>query len=312
MYADFAGPYCARMSSQSTRRERRSPYVSMPDQSGRTYVVTGASAGIGFCTAQALAEAGAHVILAVRDVSRGEAAAAQMRGDTVVRPLDVSSLASVRAFADQTGHVDVLINNAGVLGLPEQRSADGFELQMATNHLGHYALTLLLLDRLRDRVVVLGSQAHKSAALDVGNLDLAGGAYSGYRAYANSKLACLLFLSELDRRLQERGSVVRAVGAHPGYTATKIMRNTHSGPFNALAAVGNSFVGMSPEGGANCVLYAATRDVPGNSYVGPAGPFELRGRPTLVGRSDDARDAGLARALWQVSATRTGIGWPAT
>lgn len=296
--------------STATAPQSSAAYIDLPDQSGRTVVVTGASAGIGFCTAQAMAAAGARVVLAVRDVERGRAAAAQMAGRTEVRHLDVSSLASVHEFADATDEVDVLVNNAGVLGLPEQRSVDGFELQMATNHLGHFALTLRLLEKVRDRVVVVGSQAHKSARLDVGNLDLTGGAYNGYRAYANSKLACLLFLAELDRRLQEQGSAVRAVGAHPGYTATKIMRSTHSGPFNALATVGNSFVGMSPEGGANCVLYAATRDLPGNAYVGPDGPFEMRGRPTLVGRSPKARDAGLARALWCVSASRTGVDWP--
>ena len=282
----------------------------VPPQHGRRFVVTGASAGIGRCTATALALAGADVVLAVRDVRRGEEAAAAMSGQVSVEQLDVSCLASVREFADRIGPVDVLVNNAGVMGLPEQRSADGFEMQMATNHLGHFALTNLMLPQLGERVVVVSSQAHRSAKLDLANLNLRGGAYSGYTAYANSKLANLLFLLELHRRLEESGSGVRAVGAHPGYTATKIMRRTSSRAFNALAAVGNSFVGMRPRDGARCVLHAATHEVPGNTYVGPGWPGEMRGAPAPVGRSRTASDEALAKDLWALSEEMTGVRWP--
>jgi NAD(P)-dependent dehydrogenase (short-subunit alcohol dehydrogenase family) len=273
-------------------------------------VVTGASSGIGLCTARALALAGADVVMAVRDLDRGHAAAASVEGRVAVEGLDISSLASVRDFADRIGPVDVLVNNAGVLGLPESRSVDGFELQFATNHLGHFALTNLMLPQLAERVVVVGSMAHRSARLDLANLNLEGGAYSGYGAYANSKLANLLFLLELDRRLREVDSPVRAVGAHPGYTATKLMRRTSSRAFNSLAAVGNRLAGMQPEDGARCILHAAVHEMPGNTYIGPGWPGEMRGAPAPVGRSRVARDAELARALWEASERLTGTRWP--
>ncbi|MGN0065233.1 MAG: SDR family NAD(P)-dependent oxidoreductase [Nocardioides sp.] len=278
-------------------------------QDGRRFVITGGNAGIGFCTARSLAQAGAEVVLAVRDVRRGDAAADSIGGKVSVEELDVSSLASVHDFADRIGPIDVLVNNAGVLGLPESRSVDGFELQLATNHLGHFALTNLMLPQISDRVVVVGSQAHRSARLDLDNLMLERGEYSGYRAYANSKLAVMLFLLEADRRLREVGSPLRAVGAHPGYTATKIMRNTSSGAFNLLAAAGNALVGMRPEAGAQCVVVAATADLPGNTYVGPSWPGEMRGRPKPVGRSLDAQDPTLAREMWRLSEELTGVGW---
>ncbi len=279
-------------------------------QAGRRFVITGGNAGIGFCTAAALADAGAQVVLAVRDMGRGVAAAEQIAGEVSVEELDVSSLSSVHAFAERIGDVDVLINNAGVLGLEESRSADGFELQLATNFLGHFALTNLLLPAISDRVVVVGSQAHRQAELDLDNLQLEGGAYAPYRAYANSKLAGMLMMLELDRRLREVQSAVRVVGGHPGYTATKLMRTTSNPVFNVLASVGNTFVGMKPEEGARCVLAAATWDVPGNTYIGPGWPGELRGAPKPVGRSREASDLQLAADLWIRAADLTGVDWP--
>jgi NAD(P)-dependent dehydrogenase (short-subunit alcohol dehydrogenase family) len=176
------------------------PWREVPRQDGRRFVVTGASGGIGLETAKALAERGAHVVLAVRSLDRGRAAAAQMQGDVEVGRLDVADLTSVRAFAEQLGPVDVLVNNAGALALPLSTSPDGVELHLATNHLGHFALTNLLLPRLTDRVVVVGSPSHRHGRLDLDDLDWTRRRYRPYAAYADSKLANLLFMAELQRR----------------------------------------------------------------------------------------------------------------
>ncbi len=200
------------------RRSAVAPWREVPRQDGRRFVVTGASAGIGLETARSLAERGAHVVLAVRNQAKGEAAAQTIAGDVEVRILDVADLSSVRAFASDLGEVDVLVNNAGALGLPFSRSPDGVELHFATNHLGHFALTNLLLPQLSDRVVVVGSRSHHSGALDLDDLDWTQRGYRAYAAYAQSKLANLLFLAELQRRLTAVGSTVRATGAHPGST----------------------------------------------------------------------------------------------
>ena len=200
---------------------RVQPWREVPRQEGRRFVVTGASSGIGLETAKALAAAGAQVVLGVRDLDRGRAAADQMSGDVEVALLDVSDLSSVRTFADDLGPVDVLVNNAGVLGLPFGVSPDGVELHLATNHLGHFALTNLLLPRLRDRVVVVGSASHRSGVLDLDDLGWERRRYVPFAAYAASKLANLLFLAELQRRLTASGSTLRVTGAHPGTTSTQ-------------------------------------------------------------------------------------------
>jgi NAD(P)-dependent dehydrogenase (short-subunit alcohol dehydrogenase family) len=257
-----------------------------------------------------LARGGAEVVLAVRDEARGHAAAASMGGSTEVRRLDVSDLASVREFVAGVGDVDVLVNNAGVMAVPHTRTADGFELQMATNHLGHFALTLGLLPRIADRVVVVSSRSHRHAQLDPEDLNNEGTAYDAYGAYASSKLANLLFLAELQRRLTASGSTVRAMGAHPGYSSTKITRSTGDVAFNALATLGNGLVGMPASQGALSILAAAVLDVPGNTYFGPDGPGELRGMPVPVGRSAAAGDPDLAKAVWSQSARLTGVDWP--
>src|SRR3954465_11267356 len=192
----------------------------LPDLSGRTLVVTGANSGIGLAAARALARAGAHVVLAVRDLSRGRDAAASIEGSTDVRRLDLADLASVHAFADGwDGDLDVLINNAGVMAVPERRTKDGFELQIGTNHLGHFALTNLLLPRVRDRVVSVASGAHRMGAIRLDDLNWERGGYNRWRAYGQSKLANLLFTSELQRRLEEAGSDVRAVPPPPRWGA---------------------------------------------------------------------------------------------
>jgi NAD(P)-dependent dehydrogenase (short-subunit alcohol dehydrogenase family) len=279
----------------------------VPRQDGRRYIVTGASGGIGLETAKVLAERGAHVTLAVRNPERGEQAAAQMSGSVEVRRLDVSDLASVRTFADGTGEIDVLVNNAGVLGLPFGRSADGFELQLATNHLGHFALTNLLLPRITDRVVVVSSRSHLTGEIDVDDLQWEHRRYQPYAAYAASKLANMLFLAELQRRLTAAGSTLRATAAHPGSTVTQITAHTGSPLKTLIGRYGHPLVGMQAWQGALPTLYAATMDVPGNTYVGPHGLGEMRGWPTAVRRSQRALDPDLAKALWARSEELTGV-----
>ncbi|MCH0566133.1 MULTISPECIES: oxidoreductase [unclassified Streptomyces] len=287
--------------------------ASLPDLSGRTAVVTGANSGIGLVAARELARAGAHVVLAVRDEGRGRAAAAQAGGSTEVRRLDLADLASVRDFAaGWDGPLDVLINNAGVMMVPQQRTRDGFELQFGTNHLGHFALTNLLLPHVTDRVVTVASGAHRwrGAAVHFDDLDMAAD-YDPQRAYAQSKLANLLFTLELQRRLTESGSPVRAVAAHPGYAATNLQSHAGNPVLRVLMQAGNRLIAQSDRAGALPTLYAAVEDVPGASYVGPDGFGELRGAPTLVGRSRAASDPAVARRLWAVSEKLTGVGFPA-
>lgn len=285
----------------------------IPDLAGRTAVVTGANSGIGLTAADALARAGAHVVLAVRDLERGRAAAATVNGSTEVRRLDLADLTSVREFADgwQGRPLDLLINNAGVMMLPEQRTADGFEMQFGTNHLGHFALTNLLLPYVTDRVVTVSSGAHRwgNARIRFEDLDFTSG-YDPQRAYAQSKLANLLFTLELQRRLAAAGSPVRALAAHPGYAATNLQGRAANPVLRGLMKFGNRFLAQDDRAGTLPTLYAATQDLPGASYVGPDGLGEMRGRPTLVGRSAAASDAGVARRLWTVSEELTGVDWP--
>ncbi len=291
-------------------RDRPGPWTAVPRQEGRRFVVTGASSGIGLETARRLAASGAEVVLAVRNIAKGEAAAAGMGPRVSVQRLDVADLSSVREFAGRVGDVDVLINNAGVLGIPFALTVDGFETQLATNHLGHFALTNLLLPRLTDRVVVVASASHRSGNLDVTDLNWQRRGYRPYAAYATSKLANLLFVAELQRRLTAAGSTLRVTAAHPGYTSTAIQSGTGNAAFTKLAGVGNRLLGMPAWQGALPTLYAATMDLPGNSYVGPHRARELNGWPTLVGRSRAASDPDLARELWTVSESLTGVAFP--
>ncbi|WP_369365995.1 oxidoreductase [Streptomyces sp. CG4] len=283
----------------------------LPDFSGRTAVITGANSGLGLVTAEALARAGAHVVFAVRDLARGGAAAARVGGSTEVRRLDLADLDSVREFADAWDRpLDLLINNAGVMMLPEQRTKQGFEMQFGTNHLGHFALTNLLLPQVTDRVVTLASGLHRAGdgVIHFEDVNLRG-RYTPTRAYAQSKLANLLFTLELQRRLTEAGSPVRALAAHPGYAATNLQSH-HANPLaRAFMAVANKVFAQSDKAGALPTLYAASQDLPGASYVGPAGLGEMRGAPTLVGRSAAAGDPEAARRLWTLSEELTGVTW---
>ena len=284
----------------------------LPDFTGRTVVITGATSGIGLAAARELARVGARVVLAVRNTARGEELAAEMGGDVEVRHLDLTELASIRAFAEAwEGPIDVLINNAGVMATPEKRTADGFELQIGTNHLGHFALTGLLLEHVTDRVVNIASGAHRMGKVDLDDLNWETRKYDRWKAYGQSKLANLLFTAELERRLTASGSPVKALAAHPGWSATHLQSRTESSIQNSLMALGNKLIAQSDERGAWPTLYAVAEDLPGNTYVGPDGAGEVRGHPTVVGRSKAAEDAETARGLWELSEQLTGVTYPA-
>jgi NAD(P)-dependent dehydrogenase (short-subunit alcohol dehydrogenase family) len=283
----------------------------LPSLDGRTAIVTGANSGIGLAAARELARAGARVVLAVRDTDKGDRAAASIDGATEVRRLDLADLASVREFASaHDGDIALLINNAGVMAVPKSRTADGFEMQIGTNHLGHFALTNLLLPQVRDRVVTVSSTAHGMGKIDLDDLNWERRRYERWRAYGQSKLANLLFTLELQRRLAEAGSEVVAVAAHPGYASTNLQSRTGSRIQNAVMAVSNKLLAQSDEQGAWPTLYAATADVAGGAYVGPDGFKESRGHPKLVGRSKAANDAETARGLWDLSEELTGVTFP--
>ncbi|APU15397.1 MULTISPECIES: oxidoreductase [Actinoalloteichus] len=284
----------------------------IPSQAGRTVVVTGGNSGIGRVAARALAARGAHVVLAVRDLAKGRTAAAAMTGHVEARRLDLADLASVRAFAEGLGGpVDILINNAGVMIPPHSRTADGFELQFGTNHLGHFALTNLLLPQIRQRVVTVSSNGHKVGSIDFDDLNWERRPYRAMRAYAQSKLANLLFTSELQRRLAEVGSPVISTAAHPGMAATSLLKSDGRPRVRHLAEkVIAGLLAQSEDDGALPTLYAAVADVPGDGYAGPSGFLEGRGAPKLVGRSARARDTEAGRRLWEASEELTGVAFP--
>jgi len=280
---------------------------------GRTVVITGANSGIGRAAARALAAKGAHVVLAVRDPAKGRVAAATMTGDVGVRRLDLADLASVRSFAEDLNEpIDVLINNAGLMIPPLGRTADGFELQFGTNHLGHFALTNLLLPRIRERVVTVSSNGHRTGMIDFDDLNWDRKPYKAFPAYAQSKLANLLFTLELQRRLTEAGSPVLATAAHPGMAATNLLGHLENerSPLNRLRTAVTSRLSQGDDDGALPTLYAAVADIPGGSYAGPGGFLQGRGAPKLVSRSRAARDGALARRLWTASEELTDVTFP--
>lgn len=284
--------------------------ADMPAMDGRTVMVTGANGGVGAATAAAFTRAGAHVVLAIRDTQRGQAAARAMGGSTEVRELDLADLSSIRAFAQSWSNpLDILINNAGVAGLAGSATKDGFDLQFGTNHLGHFTLTNLLLPHLTDRVITVASGAHKSGTIHFDDLALRTRRYGFAASYGQSKLANLLFTLELERRLQQAGSTVRSLAAHPGYAATSLGTKGQPKSLVAAANLAGRVFAQTSEQGALPSLFAATQDLPGASYIGPDGRGELRGSPTLVGRSAAASDPTLARRLWEVSEELTGTGF---
>ena len=291
---------------------------ALPDQRGRTAVITGANSGIGLEAARELARAGAHVVMACRDTTKGDAAAHAIRkelpsAELEVAALDLASLDSVRAFAGRYPHerLDLLINNAGVMAPPYTKTIDGFELQFATNHLGHFALTGLLLDKLlatpHARVVTVSSTAHKMGRIDFEDLQ-SERSYRRWGAYGQSKLANLLFCFELDRRLEATDADLLSVAAHPGYSATNLQFAATPSRIERLASVVlNRVYAQSAERGAAPTLYAATADIPGGSFVGPDGFQEMRGEPRIVKSTRAARDPETALRLWALSEQLTGV-----
>ena len=287
----------------------------IPDQSGRIAIVTGANSGIGLEAARELARNGAHVVLACRSEAKANEAIGDIRAElpdanVEFMELDLADLDQVRQFAaavhERFDHLDLLINNAGVMVPPESRTEQGFELQLGVNHLGHFALTGLLLDLLIStggaRIVNVSSTAHKLGRMDFDDLDFETRGYSASAAYGQSKLANLLFTYELGRKLQASGSGLVVAAAHPGWTQTNLQQ--HSNVFQML----NPFFGMRPPGGALPTLRAATDpDVKTGDYYGPDGWFEMRGAPKKVPSTNASHSRPDAERLWKVSEARTGV-----
>jgi NAD(P)-dependent dehydrogenase (short-subunit alcohol dehydrogenase family) len=285
--------------------------TNLPSFAGRTVVVTGGNSGIGLVAARELARAGARTVITARDPQRGARAAATITGDVEVRNLDLADLSSVRAFADAwEGDIDVLVNNAGVMIPPRATTTDGFELQFGTNHLGHFALTNLLLEHVTDRVVTVSSGAHRGAHVDLDDPNWERREFRNWAAYGQSKLANLLMTLELDRRLRAAGSPVRALAAHPGYAATNLQSATTNPVQRIGMRIANRVIAQDDAAGALPTLFAASQDLPGASYVGPDGLGEMRGGPVLVGRTAAASDAEVARRLWTLSEELTGVRAP--
>jgi len=254
--------------------------------------------------------AGAKVVLAVRDVAKGKRAAATIGGDTEVRELELDNLASVRAFAAAwTGNLDILINNAGIMLVPEGRTVDGFERHIGTNHLGHFALTNLVLPHITGRVVTVSSHLHAAGRLDLEDLNWQSRPYRPGQAYSDSKLANMLFTFELQRRLTAAGAGVRAVAVHPGMTHTNLFGHVSGVQATLINALGR-LVFQDPEHGARPTLFAATQDIPGGSFVEPGGFAHMRGSPEIATPSRGAQDAAAARRLWDLSSRLTGIDSP--
>jgi NAD(P)-dependent dehydrogenase (short-subunit alcohol dehydrogenase family) len=306
-------------------------HEDIPAQAGRTWVVTGANSGIGLVTARELARAGATVILGCRDPERGQRALedvseAASGPDPRLARLDLADLRSVRDFAsvvsESVESLDGLVNNAGVMAPPREETADGFELQFGTNHLGHFALTGLVLDRLmagedEARVVTVSSMAHRTGSMDWDDLQ-GEESYSRWGSYGQSKLANLLFANELGRRSAAGGWGITSVAAHPGYAATHLQSSGPGigGGFVSLvnvtvARLGNLVIAQSDEMGALPSLYAATvPEVTSGAYLGPSGIGQARGHPKLVGSTRAARSEEDAKKLWEISEELTGVSYP--
>ena len=303
-------------------RQTRWNAAAMPDQSGCTAVVTGASSGLGEVTARELARKGARVVLAVRSLPKGESSAAGIRAavpgaQVEVRELDLSSLASVRACAAaieaDLPAVDLLVNNAGIMMTPARRTVDGFELQLGTNHLGHFALTGLLLPSLGraagPRVVTVSSIEHKPGVIHFDDLQLEQD-YGPRKAYQQSKMANAVFALEFDRRLRAAGSPIVSVLAHPGYSDTKLQSTGPTGLAKLAMRVGNAVFAQSAEQGALPQLYAACAPgVEGGQFFGPSGFQEMRGDVTEVQAVAAAHDREIGRRLWAVSEELTGVSY---
>ena len=282
--------------------------ADLPSFAGRTVIVTGANSGLGLVTARELARVGAHVVLAVRNTTKGDDAAAGIVGSVEVRKLDLQDLGSVQEFADGVTEVDILVNNAGIMAVPYALTKDGFESQFGTNHLGHFALTNLLLPTVSDRVVTVSSGLHRMGRINLGDLNYKHRRYSSWLAYGQSKLANLLFTSELQRRLDNVGSSTRALAAHPGFSATNLQGHSVGRISEKLMVVGTRMIATDADFGARQTLFAVAQDLPGNTFIGPR--FGLWGRTQPVGRNVLARQSGTAAALWDLSEELTGTKFP--
>ncbi|HME50552.1 oxidoreductase [Mycobacterium sp.] len=282
--------------------------AELPSFAGRRVVVTGANSGLGLVTARELARVGARVVLAVRTVAKGEEAAAGMSGDVEVRRLDLQDLASVHEFADGVGAVDVLVNNAGIMAVPYAVTKDGFESQIGTNHLGHFTLTNLLLPKISDRVVTVSSMFHWIGHISLKDLNWKSRPYRPWLAYGQSKLANLLFTSELQRRLDEIGSSVLSLAAHPGYSNTNLQGHSGRRLSDAFTSIGDKLMATDADFGARQTLFAVSQNLPGDTFIGPR--FGLSGATQPVGRSPRARNAGTAAALWELSEQLTATKFP--
>ncbi|MQM26780.1 oxidoreductase [Glycomyces albidus] len=292
--------------------------ADIPDQSGRVFLVTGAGSGLGLETARAVARRGARVVMAVRNTAAGEAAAAQIAdevpgADLEVRKLDLVDLDSVRAFAESfDSGLDVLVNNAGIMTPPRSLSPQGHESQFATNHLGHFALTGLLLDRFQGpdpRVVTVSSLAHRHGRIHFDDLTGERG-YAPIKYYGQSKFANMLFGLELERRFRAAGSPAKSLVAHPGFSATGLLRASNT-LIRTVGTMVMPLVTQSAADGALPQLYAATApEAEGGQYIGPDGKRERKGAPVVVQPVPASTDPALARRLWDVSETLTGVRFP--
>lgn len=283
----------------------------IPDQTGRTVVVTGANGGIGAETTKALAAKGATVVMACRSVDKARPVAEKIGGDVRVEALDLADLSSIRKFAESVGTVDVLVNNAGLMNIPFSRTADGFETQFGVNHLGHFALTGLLLPKITDRVVTVSSVAHKQAGkLRVDDLNYENRRYHRGAAYSQAKLSNLMFARELQRRLAANGSPIRSYGVHPGVSATELFTRTET-PLDLVSKPFIMLVGHSPRHAAESSLFAATEpDADPTTYWGPTWLFQSRGPVGPCPSTRLSKDQELQRALWAESERMTGVTYP--
>lgn len=300
----------------------------LPDLTGHTVIVTGANSGLGFCTTEALAASGAKVTMAVRDLVKGQVAADKIRATTPaakvdLATLDLADLSSVRAFAQSWSTanpqgLDLLINNAGIMAIPKRTTADGFEMQLGTNHLGHFALTGLLLPALvavpNSRIVTVASQAHRMGRMNFEDL-MGEKRYRSWRAYGQSKLANLLFTAELQRRIDQARLSILALAAHPGFASTNLQSvgpSMRGSSIEAkLTSMSGDLMSQSAAMGALPTLFAATAPgLAGDTYIGPDGFLETRGHPRIVGRAKAALNTADALRLWHASEQLTGVIYP--
>ncbi len=287
-----------------------SPWTTadIPDQTGKTFVITGANSGLGEQTAKALAKAGAEVILACRNLEKAGRVATEIGPKATVAQLDLADLDSVRTFADGFDGADVLINNAGLMMVPLQRTADGFEMQMGTNHLGHFALTGLVLPKITERVVTLSSGAHQLSRLNVADLNWEDRRYRRVRAYGDSKMANLMFGKELAARLAAAGSPMASMISHPGYAATELMGRTET-PIDFLMKLGNKtpFAQSAADGALPTLLAATSPDATSGTFYGPTKFGGWQGPPGISRYNKRADDQSVRDELWSASEKLTGV-----